>query len=71
MSADGWQPEASGLPDHWTNPAYPGWYAWRGGARFYARLRQSSPPMIASASALGDLGEAIDDASRERVRLRG
>ena len=31
---------------HWVNPTWPGWYAWRGCAGWYARRRLSSPPQV-------------------------
>lgn len=46
---------------------YPPWYAWAGvGGILYARRPRSSPPMIVRSSTAEGLGEAIEEAERER-----
>jgi hypothetical protein len=47
---------------------YPGWYAWQGtlGGVVYARRPRTSPPLVVRATTTEQLGQAIEDAERER-----
>ena len=57
-----WQPDPTvpGLPDHWVNPAWPHWHAWKGVAGlYYARRPKSSPPKVVRADSLDGLSDAL------------